>query len=118
MSEQDEVRQLIDRQTPEIRELTESLRQHLRSIRPEMKEDASLKLGVIYYRHNGVVCALTAHKAHVNLHFYKGTQLSDLHGVLQGSGKKLRHLKFRELEDIQEDVIAQYVQEAYLLNEA
>ena len=37
-------------------------------------------------------------KSHVNLGFYHGTVLSDPTGLLEGSGKKLRHVKIHSLE--------------------
>ena len=38
-------------------------------------------------------------KKHVNLGFYHGTSLSDKNGLLQGTGKRLRHIKiYRETE--------------------
>jgi|ERR1019366_1624399 hypothetical protein len=37
-------------------------------------------------------------KSHVNLGFYYGTSLPDTDGLLEGTGKKLRHLKIRSLD--------------------
>ena len=38
------------------------------------------------------------HKSHVNLGFYYGATLQDPDRLLEGSGKKLRHVKIRSLE--------------------
>ena len=116
MSDQDDTRQLIEQQQPAIQTLTEALRQRIGAIQPNLSQDASLKLGVIYFRHNRVVCALSPHKAHVNLHFYKGKEIPDPQGILQGSGKVLRHIQYRKVEDIDDDILAQYVRAAYALN--
>ena len=35
----------------------------------------------------------------VNLGFYKGASLRDEHGLLEGTGKSLRHMKMHSLED-------------------
>lgn len=40
------------------------------------------------------------HTAWVNLGFYKGADLPDPAGVLEGTGAKLRHVKIRSLEDV------------------
>lgn len=40
------------------------------------------------------------HKKWVNLGFYKGALLEDEHGLLEGTGKKLRHIKMHSLEDV------------------
>ena len=37
-------------------------------------------------------------KSHLNLGFYHGTLLSDPTGLLEGSGKKLRHVKIHSLK--------------------
>jgi hypothetical protein len=37
-------------------------------------------------------------KSHVNLGFYHGAMLPDADGLLEGTGKKLRHLKIRSLD--------------------
>ncbi len=37
---------------------------------------------------------------HVNLGFYHGASLDDPAGLLEGTGKKLRHIKIRELADV------------------
>ena len=39
------------------------------------------------------------HKNWVNLGFYKGAVLTDESGLLEGTGKKLRHIKTRSLDD-------------------
>ena len=40
---------------------------------------------------------IAVHSAHVNLGFYRGASLSDSAGLLKGTGKKLRHISFREV---------------------
>lgn len=37
-------------------------------------------------------------KSHVNLGFYYGASLADADGLLEGTGKKLRHVKIRSLD--------------------
>lgn len=117
MGVEQDITDFLAGQTPAIGALAQTLREKIQAIRPDLEQSLSVKLGVIYFKHNGVVCALTPHKAHVNLHFYKGIELSDPHQVLQGSGKALRHLKFKKPADINETILSEYVQEAYALNE-
>jgi len=42
-----------------------------------------------------------AHSDHVDLGFFYGTELPDPKGLLEGTGKLLRHVKIRSLEDLQ-----------------
>ena len=37
---------------------------------------------------------IAAYRSHVNLGFYRGASLDDPRGLLEGTGKKLRHIKF------------------------
>jgi hypothetical protein len=42
---------------------------------------------------------LSAHAAHVNLGFYHGASLRDPEGLLEGTGRRLRHVKIRGMAD-------------------
>ena len=42
---------------------------------------------------------LLPHKRWVNLGFYRGADLPDPEGLLEGTGAKMRHVKIRTLED-------------------
>jgi hypothetical protein len=46
------------------------------------------------------VCNVTAWTRHVNLGFVRGIDLDDPAGLLQGSGKAMRHVQLRSLEDL------------------
>jgi hypothetical protein len=55
-----------------------------------------------YSTTNGLFCYLQSTKNHVTLGFQKGALLDDPAGLLEGSGKELRHLKLQNLADIDE----------------
>ena len=40
------------------------------------------------------------HKAHANLGFARGASLPDPAGLVEGTGKNLRHVKVRKPEDV------------------
>jgi Domain of unknown function (DU1801) len=42
---------------------------------------------------------IMGHKSHINLGFFHGIDLPDPQGMLQGTGKKLRHIKLASLDD-------------------
>ena len=46
-------------------------------------------------------CYVMPLKKHVNLGFYHGVALPDPAGLLEGTGKRLRHVKLRSREDAQ-----------------
>ena len=63
--------------------------------------DGQTGYGARQYGYDGWgMAALAHHKTWVNLHFMMGAQLAalDKTGLLEGSGKQLRHIKFSSLE--------------------
>ncbi len=49
---------------------------------------------------------IAVHRAHLNLGFYHGADLADPQGLLEGSGKQLRHVKIRTREDVRHPALA------------
>lgn len=116
MSVQEDIQTLVSQQTPEVQQIASIVREQINSYGLDIEEDVSLKLKNIAFKHNGVVAALGLHKAHANLHFYKGVELADPEGVLQGSGGKLRHIRYEKAEEIDLDQLERYFRAAYALN--
>lgn len=50
--------------------------------------------------------------AHVNLGFYHGASLTDRDGLLEGTGKKLRHVKLTRLSDAKSAAVAALLRQA------
>lgn len=49
------------------------------------------------------------HKKHVNLGFYHGAALSDPENLLQGTGKRLRHIKIKQIAEAATPAVKQLV---------
>jgi hypothetical protein len=88
----------------------------VREAAPEAKE--SIKWAQPVYEQNGPFCYIKAFKNHVNFGFWRGVDLPDDAGILEGSGKKMRHVKLTGLEDIREDVFRDLVRAAVALNQS
>jgi hypothetical protein len=58
------------------------------------------------------------HKAHVNLYFWRGRELQDPESLLEGTGKKLMHVKIEKLGDINGDAVKTLVREAIELEQS
>lgn len=54
-----------------------------------------------------------AFSAHVNVGFYFGAALDDPHGLLQGGGKRMRHVKVRWGEPVAADALNALIAAAY-----
>ncbi|HEY9378792.1 MAG TPA: hypothetical protein VIQ02_17070, partial [Jiangellaceae bacterium] len=51
-------------------------------------------------RMRGLAVGLIPHTAHVNVQLADGAQLDDPTGIVEGTGKRIRHVKCRSLEDV------------------
>jgi len=57
-------------------------------------------------------CALILHTRHVNLQFFRGASLPDPEGLLEGSGKAMRHIKLGARGDVDREGVADLIREA------
>jgi len=46
------------------------------------------------------ICSLIVYRQHVNLMFTRGVDMDDPHALLEGSGKAIRHVKLRTVDDL------------------
>jgi hypothetical protein len=55
-----------------------------------------------------------AFKAHVNVGFFRGTEIADPDGLLEGTGKYMRHVKLRPDRDVHDDALKKLIETAYM----
>ena len=56
---------------------------------------------------------VNAFKAHVNVGFFRGADLPDPHGLLEGTGKFMRHVKLRPEGEVDTAALRQLIDTAY-----
>ena len=56
---------------------------------------------------------INAFKAHVNVGFFHGASLKDPHKLLEGSGKRMRHVKLKWGEPVDETALNALIAAAY-----
>jgi hypothetical protein len=56
---------------------------------------------------------VNAFKAHVNVGFFRGAELPDLEGLLEGTGKYMRHVKLRPVDEIDAAALTKLIESAY-----
>ncbi|MFD1040391.1 DUF1801 domain-containing protein [Virgibacillus byunsanensis] len=105
-----EVNQFIETLPDHTKELTNTLRKIIFEASDTITEE--IKWGKPCYIENGLVCYLQTAKSHVNLGFYFGATLEDKDNLLEGTGKKMRHIRVKKLEDIQTEKFISLIQEA------
>jgi hypothetical protein len=75
----------------------------------------TIKWGQPVFEHGGPVAWIKPAKAHVTFGFWRGAEMSDEAGVLEG-GSRMRHIKIASPEALDEATVAAYFAEAVELN--
>jgi hypothetical protein len=65
---------------------------------------------------NGTVCGLMTGKEHVTFIFLRGAALPDPEGLLEGTGKSVRHVKVQTAADVKRPALKKLIVEAAKLN--
>jgi hypothetical protein len=65
---------------------------------------------------NGTVCGFMTGKEHVTFIFLRGAALPDPEGLLEGTGKSVRHVKVRTAADVKKPGLKKLIVEAAKLN--
>jgi hypothetical protein len=100
------------KQPPHLRPITDALRALVEEAAPDAS--SSIKWGMPFYEIGaGMMCAIGAHKSHVNLILSgpPGT-FDDPDGRLAGDGKTGRHLKVTRLDELPYDHVRRWLRTA------
>ena len=94
----------------QVREIAERLLALIIDVYPEVVEVPWPKQKIIGYgvgpkKMSEHFCYIGAYREHVNLGFYYGADLPDPQGLLEGTGKKLRHIKVKNVEEVGEPAL-------------
>lgn len=106
----------VSEHDPSIRRICHALRDLILATEPEMRE--SIKWSNPVYEKRGRVAYLSATDSYVTLGFFNGAALTDSEGKIEGTGKMMRHLKVRALQDIDEAALKSWIREAVALDDA
>jgi hypothetical protein len=68
------------------------------------------------FESNGPMCFFMMGKNHVTFGFLRGAALADPQGLLEGTGKSLRHVKLRTVADLKKPELKKLIVEAVKLN--
>ena len=75
--------------------------------------DGAASYGIGYKKNSESYVYIMPKASYVNLGFFFGTQLKDPEKLLEGTGKKMRHVKVRSLQEASHPALKQLVMEAY-----
>lgn len=117
----DEFEKLLVTNKPEAQALALDLRRLVRRLLPKAQEKIYRGWGVADYGFGTTgrgFLSIGPQKGYVNLYFMDGVDLEDPAGLLEGSGKRLRHVKIRRPEDLQNRSLHALVRQAARHNQA
>lgn len=69
----------------------------------------------IYSNDRGMFCYLHSTKNHATIGFHQGTSLNDPMGLLEGEGKGMRHIKFKNGADVNAAAVKALLKQAVKL---
>jgi hypothetical protein len=93
----------------------------LTTLRELMREGAPESTEVVLYgspawKGQKVLAIISVSKTHLTFAFERGVDFDDPHGLLEGAGKRSRHIKLKTPEDLDPDVLRGYIAQAVALD--
>jgi hypothetical protein len=97
-----DVDRLLAEHSPELQAIERALRGTIHAEFPDAIEQVDFPDKLIAFgrtmKIRGLLFAIIAHQAHVNLQLADGAVLPDPAGIIEGTGKRIRHVKIRSVE--------------------
>jgi hypothetical protein len=95
----------------------------MKRLREVVKEGAphsavGIKWAQPVWEWNGPMIWMKAYPKHVDIGFWRGTEMDDPKKVLTGDGERMRHIKITSVDKIPADALRELVKQAVKLNTA
>ncbi len=105
MSEDPDIAEILKGRSQSILDTVAALRQVVSTTIPAAKESGQVGSNAISYSKGEV--SIIPQSEYVNLQLLRGALLDDPSGLLEGTGKTMRHVKIRTSADAQNPAVAQ-----------
>lgn len=103
----EQVTEYINKAPKEQKEIMEIIRGLIHQNVGQVTEEYKWSRPV--FRTNEDFAYLQANKQHVNLGFYRGFEmLNDPKGLLEGTGKSMRHIKLKSVAEIDKNLLSEW----------
>lgn len=103
----------------DVQELARKTRELVREVIPDAREEVDFSAHMLVATfipgtYKGAIVTIMLQKSYVNIMFAKGVELMEVDetGLLEGTGKKARHIKVRDGERIKEPAVRALIKEA------
>ena len=111
-----EIDEFLSAYSPAVQAVAMAARALVLKVIPDALEQVDPPSKIVAYGYDrtyaGLICAIAPFRSHVNLMFSKGTQLPDPAGLLEGTGKKARHVKLQSPADLDNPAVRTLLQAA------
>lgn len=112
----DQIETFLATYSPDMIEIAKAARKLVISLLPEAVEQIDEPAQMLAYGYDatykGLICVIAPHKAHVNLGFARGFELDDPEKLLEGTGKRARHVKLKSVADLERPAVTELIKEA------
>jgi hypothetical protein len=89
----------VSDENPDLGRVVRGLKELVKQCVPGTRETVNA-WGVPTFEEKNPFCFYMVGKSHVTFGFHFGTSLNDPEGLLEGTGKNIRHVKLRTVEDL------------------
>jgi hypothetical protein len=114
MNRDPEVDRFFAELRPPLAAVARTARAIVRKRAPALTE--RLCMGVPMWEGGARVCYIAEYRDHVNLGFFRGRELPDRSGILEGTGKSLRHVKLASVEAARAPAVGALIEAAARLD--
>lgn len=116
---QEDFSELVSSYDPPMQQICWRIREIIHEVMPDVtevvwKQQKIAGYGVGPRKMTEHFCYIAPQKKHVNLGFYYNTILPDPTNLIEGTGKLLRHIKIRKLDDLENPAVRSLVEAAHL----
>ncbi len=100
-----------------MRETVQELRDLVKEAVPGVKEKAQPGWKTFNFDHSGALAAVSAYQNWASIGFVRGAELDDSAGILEGTGKGMRHVKVKRGDPVSRAHLVPLLRQAARLNE-
>ncbi len=101
-----------------MRDTVQELRALVKEAVPGVKEKPQPGWKTFNFDHNGALAAISAYQNWASLGFVRGAELEDPEGLLEGTGKGMRHVKIPRGAAVPREQILPLLKQAAAMNES
>lgn len=108
------VAEYVSRVKPALRPTLNAGRKIIQANAPKGTREIAYRTWPIRYEHDGVVvCGIGDYPRWVAIYFFRGVELADPDGILEGSGKAMRHVKLHEPKEAGSPALRRMLRRAF-----